>query len=141
LRIDLENTKKKTKECANCRKNCIRHESLKDKHENDSCCDKKKVEIEFLKEKIGKAKSKGIKPDTIKKYEKEYKELRQQSLKNRVKCASFQEINQEIRECVECQVQKAKKAIKITVNPLKKVLLINTQVKPEVYLLAKEAAC
>jgi len=62
-------------------------------------------------------------------------------LKNRVTCPKFQAINQEIRECLDCQKQKNKKAVKITSVPVKKVLLINKQVKPEIYLLAEEAAC
>lgn len=62
-------------------------------------------------------------------------------MKNRVTCPKFQEINQEIRECLACQEQKAKKAVKITSVPVKKVLLVNNQVKPEIYLLAEEAIC
>lgn len=67
--------------------------------------------------------------------------MRQQSLKNRVKCPRFQTINQEVRECTECQLQKTKKAVKITANPVKKVLLVNKQVKPEIYLLVEEVTC
>jgi chromosome segregation ATPase len=140
-REELENAKKKTKSCGDCRKNCANHEILKAKHKNDSCCDKKKKEIEDLKEKIAKLKEKDPKSTKIKKYEEQYRELRQLSLKNRVTCSKFQEINQAIRECEECLRQKSKKAVKISSVPVKKVLLINTQVKPEIYLLAEEAAC
>jgi len=136
-----EKTKKKIEPCANCRRNCNRHEDLKINHEQDNCCDKKKTEIEAWKERISQAKNKGIKTETIKKYEKEYRDLRQQSLKNRVKCPRFQTINQEVRECTECQLQKTKKAVKITANPVKKVLLVNKQVKPEIYLLVEEVTC
>jgi hypothetical protein len=138
---EIESAKKKAKECVDCRKNCIKHEKLKEEHENASCCDKKKVEIEKWKEKITKAKEKGVKNETIKKYEKEYRELRQLSLKNRVTCPKFQAINQEIRGCSDCQKQKAKKAVKIIPTPVKKVLLVNTEVKPEIYLLAEDAVC
>jgi len=140
-REELENSKKKTKGCNDCRKNCINHENLKSKHENASCCDKKKTEIETLKEKVNKVRTDGSKSGKIKKYEQEYKELRQLSLKNRVICSQFQAINQAIRECGDCLKQKSKKAVKISSVPIKKVLLINTQVKPEIYLLAEEAAC
>jgi hypothetical protein len=58
-----------------------------------------------------------------------------------VTCPKFQAINQGIRECLDCQKQKTKKAVKITSSPVKKVLLIDTQIKPELYLLAEEAAC
>jgi DNA gyrase subunit B len=136
-----EKTKKRTEPCADCRKNCSKHENLKIAHEQDNCCDKKKLEIGVLKNKIDKAKQKGIRLETIKKYEKEYQELRRQSLRNRVKCLRFQAINQEVRECTECQLQRTKKAVKITTNPVKKVLLVNKQVKPEIYLLVEEAVC
>jgi len=45
-REELENAKKKTKDCADCRKNCVNHENLKRNHESDTCCDKKKAEME-----------------------------------------------------------------------------------------------
>jgi len=145
-RQELERVKKKFQECADCRKNCPRHETLKAEHENATCCDKKKVEIIALKEKIIQGKAKGIKPETIKKYEQARQELQKLSLKNRVKCLQFQANNQEIRRCADCQKQKDKKAVKITPTLVKKALLINTssltkETKPEIYLLAGEAVC
>ena len=38
-------------------------------------------------------------------------------------------------------LEKIKKKVKITTNPVKKVLLVNKQVKPEIYSLFEEVAC
>lgn len=145
-RQELEKAKKKFQECADCRKNCPRHETLKVEHENATCCDKKKAEIIALKEKIIQGRVKGIRPETIKKYEQARQELQKLSLKNRVKCLQFQANNQEIRHCADCQKQRGKKAVKITPTLVKKALLVNTsslvkETKPEIYLLAGEAVC
>jgi chromosome segregation ATPase len=154
LGIDTKNKKeeiqkkKKTirepqKGCADCRKNCSRHESLKIEHENDTkCCDKKKYEKDELNKKI-KQLQQSTKPNSkkLEKLRAEFKELNNQSLKNRIKCPQFQAINQAIRECLECSKQKAKKAVKITPTSLQKVFLINKQVESEIYLLAGEAVC
>jgi signal recognition particle GTPase len=141
-RKELKNEEEKIKGCIDCRKNCFRHEELKNKHESDKCCDKKKYEKEELKRKIERQLS-NTKSNSkkIEKLKKEFRELNKHSLKNRVECPRFQEINQSIRKCLECDKQKAKKMVKIIPVPLQKVFLINSQDKPEIYLLAGEVVC
>jgi hypothetical protein len=83
------------------------------------------------------------KPDSKKliKLREEFKEINKESLKNRVECPKFQSINKEIRECVDCNKQKAKKATKIIPAYLQKIFLIDKKAKSEIYLLAEEVVC
>ncbi|MCE8162915.1 MAG: hypothetical protein I3273_00860 [Candidatus Moeniiplasma glomeromycotorum] len=138
---ELKSAKEKTEKCADCRKNCPRHEQLKVQHEEASCCDKKKVEKEALKAKIEQLQTTKPNSKKLEKLHEEFKELNKQSLKNRVECREFQALNQAVRECGECHKQKAKKAVKIIPAYLQKVFLVNKQIKPEIYLLADEAVC
>jgi hypothetical protein len=98
---------------------------LKVRHENDNCCDKKKVEKEKLKEKINHLQVTKPNSKALAKAQEEFKELNKQSLKNRITCPRFQAINKEMRECLDCEKQRAKKAIKIIPIHLQKILLIN----------------
>jgi DNA repair ATPase RecN len=137
-----EENKKKSKSCVDCQKNCSPHnEELKAHESSNKCCDKKKHEKEKLKGKIEQLQATKPNSKKLEKLREEFKELNNQSLKNRVKCPQFQALNQAIRECSECSEQKAKKAVKTIPAHLQKVFLINKQVKSEIYLLAEEAVC
>nr|CAG8443501.1 13422_t:CDS:2 [Entrophospora candida] len=119
----------------------LKEKELKIQHESDKCCDKKKTEKEELKGKIEQLQATKPNSKKLEKLRAEFKELNKQSLKNRVECPRFQEINQAIRKCLECNKQKSKKAVKITPAYLQKVLLLSKREKSEIYLLAEEAVC
>ncbi|WNE40287.1 MAG: DNA gyrase subunit B [Mycoplasmataceae bacterium] len=138
---ELKDAKEKTENCSDCKKNCSWHEAFKVQHEKDNCCDKKNDDKKALKEKIEQLQI--AKPDSKKivNLREEFKELNKQSLKNRVECPKFQQINKEIRNCSDCNQQKAKKAIKIIPTCLQKIFLIDKKAKSEIYLLAEEVVC
>ncbi|KLL02076.1 MAG: DNA gyrase subunit B [Mycoplasmataceae bacterium RC_NB112A] len=138
---EWSNAKEKTKKCADCWKNCPQHEDLKAKHEENSCCDKKRYEKEELKAKIEQLQNSKLNSKKLEKLHEDFKELNKQSLKNRVECSRFQALNQAIRDCEACNKQKSKKSVKIIPAYLQRVFLVNKQIKPEIYLISEESTC